>query len=66
VAPALYKNKEQIRDVFKEKLGYSNSEKPEELTLFAREQLRKKFLTANADIAGGTFYQLLTKKWGIY
>lgn len=30
VAPALHKNKEQIRDVFKERIGYRNTEKPEE------------------------------------
>ena len=29
VAPALHKNKEQIRDVFKKKLGYTKSEMPE-------------------------------------
>src|SRR5699024_2586458 len=44
VAPALHKNKAQIRDVFKEKLGYKHTEKPEELTLFAREKLREKLL----------------------
>ncbi|WP_186576750.1 LutB/LldF family L-lactate oxidation iron-sulfur protein [Aquibacillus kalidii] len=55
VAPALHKNKEQIRDVFKEKLGYTNTEKPEELTLFAREQLRKEFLAADVGITGCNF-----------
>ncbi|SDM24894.1 LutB/LldF family L-lactate oxidation iron-sulfur protein [Sediminibacillus halophilus] len=55
VAPALHKNKEQIRDVFKEKLGYLHTEKPEELTLFAREQLRKEFLSAEVGITGCNF-----------
>ncbi|WP_407271207.1 LutB/LldF family L-lactate oxidation iron-sulfur protein [Radiobacillus sp. PE A8.2] len=55
VAPALHKNKEQIRDVFKEKLGYTKTEKPEELTLFAREQLRKEFLAADVGITGCNF-----------
>ncbi|MDL4839595.1 LutB/LldF family L-lactate oxidation iron-sulfur protein [Aquibacillus rhizosphaerae] len=55
VAPALHKNKEQIRDVFKDKLGYTNTEKPEELTLFAREQLRKEFLAADVGITGCNF-----------
>src|SRR5690625_147619 len=55
VAPALHKNKEQIRDVFKEKLGYTKSEKPEELTLFAREKLREEFLTADLGITGCNF-----------
>ncbi len=31
VVPALHKNKEQIRDVFAEKLGYTKTSKPEEL-----------------------------------
>ncbi|MFC4557788.1 LutB/LldF family L-lactate oxidation iron-sulfur protein [Virgibacillus kekensis] len=55
VAPALHKNKEQIRDVFQEKLGYARTEKPEELTLFAREQLRKEFLSADVGITGCNF-----------
>ncbi|MDC3414838.1 LutB/LldF family L-lactate oxidation iron-sulfur protein [Terrihalobacillus insolitus] len=55
VAPALHKNKEQIRDVFQERKGYTDSEKPEELTLFAREQLRKEFLSADIGITGCNF-----------
>ncbi|MTH53390.1 iron-sulfur cluster-binding protein [Bacillus mangrovi] len=55
VAPALHKNKEQIRDVFREKLGYTKSENPEELTLHAREMLRKEFLTADLGITGCNF-----------
>ncbi|WP_170006979.1 LutB/LldF family L-lactate oxidation iron-sulfur protein [Bacillus fonticola] len=55
VAPALHKNKEQIRDVFKEKLGYKQTEKPEELALHARELLRREFLTADIGITGCNF-----------
>jgi L-lactate dehydrogenase complex protein LldF len=55
VAPALHKNKEQIRDVFKEKLSYVNTEKPEELALHAREMLRKEFLEADIGITGCNF-----------
>ena len=55
VAPALHKNKEQIRDVFKEKLAYKNTEKPEELALHAREMLRKEFLSADIGITGCNF-----------
>ncbi|MDX8046227.1 LutB/LldF family L-lactate oxidation iron-sulfur protein [Gracilibacillus sp. S3-1-1] len=55
VAPALHKNKEQIRDVFKEKLAYLKSEKPEELALFAREKLREEFLAADIGITGCNF-----------
>lgn len=55
VAPALHKNKEQIRDVFKEKLGYTKSEKPEELALHAREVLREEYLSADIGITGCNF-----------
>lgn len=55
VAPALHKNKEQIRDTFHAKKGYTNTSKPEELALFAREQLRNEFLTADIGITGCNF-----------
>lgn len=55
VVPALHKNKEQIRDTFREKKGYTKTEKPEELTLFARELLRKEFLSADLGITGCNF-----------
>lgn len=55
VAPALHKNKEQIRDTFREKKNYKKTEKPEELTLFARELLRKEFLSADIGITGCNF-----------
>lgn len=55
VVPALHKNKEQIRDTFKEKRGYDKSEVPEELALFAREQLRQEFLSADLGITGCNF-----------
>lgn len=55
VAPALHKNKEQIRDVFKEKLAYTQTEKPEELTAHVRGILRKDFLSADVGITGCNF-----------
>jgi L-lactate dehydrogenase complex protein LldF len=55
VAPALHKNKEQIRDVFREKLGYKQTEKPEELALHARKTLRREYLTADIGITGCNF-----------
>lgn len=55
VAPALHKNKEQIRDVFREKLAYTKTTKPEELALYAREMLRKEFLSADIGITGCNF-----------
>lgn len=55
VVPALHKNKEQIRDVFKEKLGYNGTEKPEELAAHARKMLREEYLTADIGITGCNF-----------
>lgn len=55
VVPSLHKNKEQIRDTFREKRGYTKSEKPEELAAFAREQLREEFLKAEVGITGCNF-----------
>jgi L-lactate dehydrogenase complex protein LldF len=55
VAPALHKNKEQVRDVFIEKLDYKGSERPEELTKHAREMLREEYLTADVGITGCNF-----------
>jgi L-lactate dehydrogenase complex protein LldF len=55
IAPALHKNKEQIRDVFKKKLNYNKSEKPEELALHARKTLRQHYLTADVGITGCNF-----------
>jgi len=55
VAPALHKNKEQIRDVFTEKLNYQQTEKPEELAWHARQMLRNEYLTADVGITGCNF-----------
>ncbi|PTM59752.1 LutB/LldF family L-lactate oxidation iron-sulfur protein [Desmospora activa] len=55
VAPVLHKNREQIREVFQQKRGYTNSSQPEELAAFAREQLRQEFLTADIGITGCNF-----------
>lgn len=55
VTPALHKNKEQIRDVFAEKIGYTASSQPEELALHARKVLRNHYLTADIGITGCNF-----------
>ncbi|MRG85753.1 LutB/LldF family L-lactate oxidation iron-sulfur protein [Salinibacillus xinjiangensis] len=55
VTPALHKNKEQIRETFAQKRGYDKSDSPEELALFAREQLRQDFLSADVGITGCNF-----------
>ncbi|WP_018924430.1 LutB/LldF family L-lactate oxidation iron-sulfur protein [Salsuginibacillus kocurii] len=55
VAPALHKNKEQIRETFERLKGYDKSADPSELTQFAREQLREEFLEADIGITGVNF-----------
>ena len=55
VTPALHLNRDQIKQTFTEKRGYDKSNSPEELGLFAREQLRKDFLTADIGITGCNF-----------
>jgi L-lactate dehydrogenase complex protein LldF len=55
VTPALHKDRGQIRKTFAEKKGYDKSDTPEELGLFAREQLRKDFLHADIGITGCNF-----------
>jgi len=55
VTPALHLNRDQIKDTLTNKRGYDKSNTPEELGLFAREQLRKDFLTADIGITGCNF-----------
>ncbi|MCM3113450.1 LutB/LldF family L-lactate oxidation iron-sulfur protein [Lederbergia lenta] len=55
VTPALHLNRNQIKDTFSKKRGYDKSNSPEELALFAREQLRKDFLSADIGITGCNF-----------
>ncbi len=55
VAPALHKNRNQIRDVFADKLSYQGDETPEHLARFARQVLREKFLEAEIGITGCNF-----------
>lgn len=55
VAPALHKNRQQVRDTFASERGYEGDESPEALTAFAREQLRKDFLSADIGITGCNF-----------
>ncbi|MGI8314549.1 LutB/LldF family L-lactate oxidation iron-sulfur protein [Halobacillus mangrovi] len=55
VTPALHKNKEQIRETFVKKKGYTKSDDPVELAAFAREQLRQDFLSADIGVTGCNF-----------
>lgn len=52
VGPAIHKTKEQIADLFKERLGARLMEDPQEMTMFAREILRQRFLEADMGITG--------------
>ncbi|UXI02345.1 LutB/LldF family L-lactate oxidation iron-sulfur protein [Photobacterium sp. TY1-4] len=55
VVPALHKNRMQIRDVFKDKIGYDGSDDPEELTRYVRNYIRHDFLEADIGITGCNF-----------
>jgi L-lactate dehydrogenase complex protein LldF len=56
VAPALHKNRNQVRDIFREKMNLPTlSNDPEELTAAARRYLREKFLRVKIGISGANF-----------
>lgn len=55
VAPALHKNKEQVKEIFQKKHNYEGSEEPEQLTKHARKMLREEYLTADIGITGCNF-----------
>ena len=55
IAPAIHKSREQVSDLFAEKLGTDRIEDIEELTREARRQLREKFLAAGMGISGANF-----------
>lgn len=55
IAPVIHKSKEAIRDLLIEQLGMPSTDNSREMTMFAREYLRDKFLSANMGISGGNF-----------
>ena len=55
VAPAIHKTREQVSQLFHEKLGEPYTEEIPELTRIARRRLRKKFLAADMGISGANF-----------
>ena len=55
IAPAIHKSREQVSELFAEKLGTGRIDDIEELTKEARRQLREKFLTAGMGISGANF-----------
>ncbi len=55
VVPALHFEREKIREVFTEKLGYTGTNDPEEMTRFVRGYIRQRFLTADVGFTGCNF-----------
>jgi L-lactate dehydrogenase complex protein LldF len=55
LAPAVHKSKEDISELFAEKLGATNLKTAEEMTVVARRRLRDQFLTADMGITGANF-----------
>jgi len=56
VVPALHKNRFEIRDIFRDKMGKPElTEQPEDLTAAARSYLRKRFLRTKIGISGANF-----------
>lgn len=56
VVPALHKNRNQVREIFREQMHLPElGNKPEDLTAAARHYLRKKFLSVNIGLCGANF-----------
>jgi L-lactate dehydrogenase complex protein LldF len=55
VTPAMHKSKEDVAKLFYEKLHTKPGLSPEQLTLVAREKLRKKYVQAEIGITGANF-----------
>lgn len=55
VSPALHKSKEDVAQLFHQKLQVAPDLTPEQLTLVAREKLREKFRNAEIGITGANF-----------
>jgi len=55
VTPAMHKSKEDVANLFAEKLGTDPKLTPEQLTLVARDVLREKYVQAEIGITGANF-----------
>jgi len=55
VTPAMHKSKEDVAKLFAEKLGTPEGLSPQQLTLVAREKLRKKYVEAEVGVTGANF-----------
>jgi len=51
----MHKSKEDVAKLFHEKFGMPENSRPEEITLFVRDYLRKEFIRADVGITGGNF-----------
>jgi len=55
VTPAMHKSKEDVAKLFAEKLNVPAGLSPQQLTLVARERLRKKYVEAEVGVTGANF-----------
>ncbi|MDB4584679.1 LUD domain-containing protein, partial [Draconibacterium sp.] len=55
LTPAMHKSKEDVAELFNKEFKTSPDSTPEELTLFVRKVLRKKFTSAEVGITGANF-----------
>lgn len=55
LTPAMHKSKEDVAELFTEKFDTPPNSTPQELTLFVREKLREKFISAQVGITGANF-----------
>lgn len=55
VFPCMHLSREEISELFTEKLGTATTHDPEELTMIARRVLREKYITADVGFTGANF-----------
>lgn len=55
LTPAMHKSKEDVAELFNEKFNAPPNSTPEEITLFVRKKLRKKFTSAEIGVTGANF-----------
>jgi L-lactate dehydrogenase complex protein LldF len=65
LTPAMHKSKESVAELFHEKFGTDPGMKPEEVTAFVRDFLRKKFMSAQMGITGANFLVAETGSVGL-
>ena len=55
IAPAIHKSRQEVSELFADKIGTDQTENIETFTSEARDQLRDKFIEADMGITGGNF-----------